>query len=300
MSIAAFVSARLNDTCTLDQAAKLLGLKRSRLGRVVRQLLAVGLARVRPEWHIKRDEVEAIDDAHRTPGDCRADRRRRNHARRRDAIPTSSDSTLIALVDAGQKGYRWKPVGRCDWQGGSSGWVFKRASIAAVRVALMPYRQSESDCRYRNSLSIYASSRRSSTPSVALGRLTVHPSRSPRIQGRNRELDGDREVSERLRCRARAGRRGSLVAASSHRCSRSRGPGAHVRSQYRMPTGVLSPGHRAGGANGKDFGVAADGLAVGTPRRVRQLQQQVTEATETARQPLQVHDCEKQTAGTDR
>ncbi len=44
-----------------------------------------------------------------------------------------SDSTLIALVDAGQKGTALKPVGRCNDRQGLSGWVFKRSSIAAIQ-----------------------------------------------------------------------------------------------------------------------------------------------------------------------
>lgn len=132
-SIDAFMSARLNDTCTLDQAAKLLGLKRSRLGRVVKQLLPSAWLASDRQWHIKCDEVEALTTLTQRLavidqiGD---DEITLDAAMRYQRL---SDSTLIALVDAGQKGTALKPVGRCDGRQGLSGWVFKRASIAAIQ-----------------------------------------------------------------------------------------------------------------------------------------------------------------------
>jgi hypothetical protein len=177
-SIDAFLSAKLNDTCTLDQAAKILGLKRSRLGRVVRQLLPSAWLASDRQWHIKCDEVEAltsITEGLATIEQIGDDEITLDAAMRYQRL---SDSTLIALVDAGQKGTALKPVGRCDGRqvcrAGSSG-----APASRPFKSLMSYRQSESDCLCRNSLSICASSRRSSTPSVALGRLERIQAQSP-------------------------------------------------------------------------------------------------------------------------
>ena len=132
-SIDAFVSASLNDTCTLDQAAKLLGLKRSRLGRVVRQLLPSAWLASDRQWHIKCDEVEALTTLTQRLAiieQTRDDEITLDAAMRYQRL---SDSTLIALVDAGQKGTALKPVGRCAGRQGLSGWVFKRSSIAAIQ-----------------------------------------------------------------------------------------------------------------------------------------------------------------------
>lgn len=132
-SIDAFLSAKLNDTCTLDQAAKILGLKRSRLGRVVRQLLPSAWLASDRQWHIKCDEVEAltsITEGLATIEQIGDDEITLDAAMRYQRL---SDSTLIALIDAGQRRTALKPVGRCDGRQGLSGWVFKRASIAAIK-----------------------------------------------------------------------------------------------------------------------------------------------------------------------
>ena len=132
-SIDAFITARLNDTCTLDQAAKLLGLKRSRLGRVVRHLLPSAWLASDRVWHIKRDEVKAITTITERLASIEQigdDEVTLDAAMRYQRL---SDSTLIALIDAGQNGTARRPVGRSSGREGLPSWVFKRSTIEAVR-----------------------------------------------------------------------------------------------------------------------------------------------------------------------
>ena len=132
-SIDAFITARLNDTCTLDQAAKLLGLKRSRLGRVVRQLLPSAWLASDRHWHIKRDEVKALTTITERLASIEQigdDEVTLDAAMRYQRL---SDSTLIALIDAGQNGTARRPVGRSSGREGLPSWVFKRSTIEAVR-----------------------------------------------------------------------------------------------------------------------------------------------------------------------
>lgn len=132
-SIDAFVTARLNNTCTLDQAARLLGLKRSRLRRVVTQLLPSAWLASDQQWHIKIDEVEALTDLTESLGlidELECDETTLDAAMRYHRL---SDAVLITLVDAGQKGTDRKPVGRSGAGQGLPSWVFKCSTIAAVQ-----------------------------------------------------------------------------------------------------------------------------------------------------------------------
>ena len=135
LSIDAFITARLANTCTLDQAARALGLKRSRLRRVVRPLLPSAWFASDQQWHIKIDEVEALSDLTESLGlidELQGDEITLDTAMRYHRL---SDAALIALVDAGQKGTGRSPVGRSGDGQGLSTWVFKRSTIAAVQGA---------------------------------------------------------------------------------------------------------------------------------------------------------------------
>jgi len=132
-SIDAFITARLANTCTLDQAARVLGLKRSRLRRVVRQLLPSAWLASDQQWHIQVDEVEALTRFTENLGLIEAlesDELTLDAGMRYHRL---SDAALVALVDAGQKGTDRKPVGRSGAGQGLSSWVFKRSTIAAAQ-----------------------------------------------------------------------------------------------------------------------------------------------------------------------
>jgi hypothetical protein len=132
-SIDAFSTARLANTCTLDQAARALELKRSRLRRVVRQLLPSAWLASDQQWHIKFDEVEALTgltESLRMIDELEGDEITLDAAMRYHRL---SDAALIALVDAGQKRSDRKPVGRSGAGKGLSSWVFKRSTITAVQ-----------------------------------------------------------------------------------------------------------------------------------------------------------------------
>jgi hypothetical protein len=100
---------------------------------VVRQLLPSAWLASDRQWHIKCDEVESLTTLTQRLAIIEPignDEITMDAAMRYQRL---SDSTLIALVDAGQKGTALKPVGRCAGRQGLSGWVFKRSSIAAIQ-----------------------------------------------------------------------------------------------------------------------------------------------------------------------
>lgn len=134
-SIDAFIAARLSDTCTLDQAAHILGLKRSRLRRVVRQLLPSAWRAPDQQWHIKTDDVVALTnltDSLLPIEQINSDEITLEAAMRFHRL---SDAALITLVDAGQKQTARRPVGRRTGQHGLPSWIFKRYTMEAIQSA---------------------------------------------------------------------------------------------------------------------------------------------------------------------
>lgn len=132
-SIDAFIKEQLSNTCTLDQAAMRLGLKRSRLTRVVRQLLPSPWRASDQQWRIKIDEVEALmslTENLRPLEQVESDDITIEAAMRFHRL---SDAALVALVDAAQRASGQKPVGRDVGKQGLPSWIFKRSLIEAIQ-----------------------------------------------------------------------------------------------------------------------------------------------------------------------
>lgn len=132
-SIDEFIKEQLANTCTLDQAAKRLGLKRSRLARVLKQLLPSAWHASDRQWHIKIAEVDALaslTDSLTPLERLESDEMTVEAAMRYHRL---SDAAFIALIGAGQKGDGQKPIGRDTGTQGLPSWVFKRSEIEAIQ-----------------------------------------------------------------------------------------------------------------------------------------------------------------------